>query len=275
MVELLKSILFGIVEGITEWLPISSTGHLIILQRFLPLAVSEPFYNVFEVVIQLGAIMAVVVLYWEKIFPWKYDVQKKRIHTDKTVLFLWGKIIVACLPAAIVGVLFDDIFNKLFYNPFSVAVALIVFGLVFLFVEKAPQKSNKRNERAGEVTWGKSIFIGIFQLLAAIFPGTSRSGATIVGGLLTGCDRSTVTEFSFFLAIPVMVGASFLKIFRFGLTFSSLEIAILTTATAVSFVTSLFVIGGLISFVKKHSFKIFGWYRIVLGVAILMLHPFY
>ncbi len=272
MLELLKSALFGVVEGITEWLPISSTGHLIILQRFLPLKISAEFYDVFEVVIQLGAILAVVMLYFEKIFPWKWDRDTFRVLADRQKISLWYKIFVACLPAAVIGILFDDLFNKLFYNHISVSIALIVFGIVFVIVEKYREIWKNKTDGAGEVTLQKAAWIGVFQVLAAIFPGTSRSGATIIGALLVGCGRVAATEFSFFLAIPVMLGASLLKILKFGVSFTLFECSVLIIGTLISFVVSMFVIRGLVGFVKKHDFRVFGWYRIVLGTVILLIH---
>lgn len=262
MLEIIKAIFFGIVEGITEWLPISSTGHMILLNEFIKLDVSKDFYDMFEVVIQLGAIMAVVILYFKKIFPIKNG------KIDKDIISLWGKILVACVPAAIVGVLFDDIFNKLFYNYVCVAIALIIFGILFIIIENKNKKSNINSLK--EITYNVALLIGIFQVIAAIFPGTSRSGATIIGALLLGVSRTVAAEFTFFLAIPVMFGASLLKLIKFNFAFSGIELAILLTGMIVAFITSLFVIKFLMNYIKKHDFKVFGYYRIILGIIILI-----
>ncbi len=264
--EIIKAIIFGIVEGITEWLPISSTGHMILLNEFIKLDVSKDFYNMFEVVIQLGAILAVVVLFFRKLFPF-YKV-KEKVKIDKKILNLWGKIIVACLPAAIVGILFDEVFEKLFYNPTCVAIALIVFGILFIVIENKNRKAKITSLE--EITYNTALLIGIFQLIAAIFPGTSRSGATILGALMIGVSRTVAAEFTFFLAVPVMFGASLLKLIKFSLNFTGIEFAILLTGMIVAFVTSMFVIKFLMDYIKRHDFKIFGYYRIVLGIIVLL-----
>jgi undecaprenyl-diphosphatase len=266
--EYLKAILFGIIEGITEWLPISSTGHMILLDEFVKLKVSEEFYSMFQVVIQLGAIMAVVLLFWNKIFP--LGKKEKGIYIKTDILNLWGKIIVACVPAAVVGVLFDDVFEELFYNPWTVAIALIVFGIAFLVIETANKGKTARVGSMDELTYKLALVIGIFQLIAAIFPGTSRSGATIVGALLLGVSRVVAAEFTFYLAIPVMFGASLLKILKFGFSFTSTELAILAIGMITAFAVSLIVIKFLMGYIKKHDFKIFGWYRIILGAVVLL-----
>ncbi len=263
---ILKAIIFGIVEGITEWLPISSTGHMILLNEFIKLDVSKEFYNMFEVVIQLGAIIAVVILFWNKIWPLYKD--NGKIKADKSIISLWGKIIVACLPAAVVGVLFDEVFERLFYNPVCVAIALIVFGILFIVIENKNRKA-KINSLA-EITYNTALLIGLFQLIAAVFPGTSRSGATIVGALLIGVSRTVAAEFTFFLAIPVMFGASLLKLFKFSFNFTGLELTILLVGMFVAFVTSMFVIKFLMNYIKKHNFKVFGYYRIILGIIVLL-----
>ena len=268
MLEIIKAIFFGIVEGVTEWLPISSTGHLILLNEFIKLDVSKAFYDVFQVVIQLGAIMAVVILYWKDIFPFKK--KNNSLKIDKNILSLWGKIIVACVPAAIVGLLFDDVFDKLFYNYVCVAIALVVFGVAFIIIENKNKGVKPKITSLKELSYNTVLLIGIFQLLAAIFPGTSRSGATIVGALLLGVSRTVAAEFTFFLAIPVMFGASLLKIVKYGLAFKSMELVILLVGMIVAFITSLFIIKFLISYIKKHDFKVFGWYRIILGIVILL-----
>ncbi len=274
--EILKAILFGIIEGITEWLPISSTGHMILLNQIIKLDVSKEFYSMFEVVIQLGAILAVVVLYWHKIWPFgknlKYPVSKSGIlkYFDKPKWQMWLKIFVACVPAAIIGLLFNDIFEELFYNYVCVAIALIVFGVAFIVVENS-HREIKINSIL-KIDYKTALIIGLFQLLAAIFPGTSRSGATIVGALILGVSRSVAAEFTFFLAIPVMFGASLLKLVKFGLAFSLMEILILIVGMLVAFVTSVFVIKFLMSYIKKHDFKVFGWYRIILGMIVLLYY---
>lgn len=272
MLEILKAVLFGIVEGITEWLPISSTGHMILLNEFVTLDVSEEFWEMFLVVIQLGAILAVVLLFWDKIFP--FDLKKgadgkKPSMIKKDIFVLWFKILVACIPAAVIGLLFDDVFDALFYNPWCVAVALIVFGVAFIVIENRNKNRNPRVTDLGQITYKTALMIGVFQLIAAIFPGTSRSGATIVGALLLGVSRTVAAEFTFFLAIPVMLGASLLKIVKFGFSFSQTELTILFVGMAVAFFVSVIVIRFLMSYIKKHDFKVFGWYRIILGAIVL------
>ena len=270
MVELLKAILFGIVEGITEWLPVSSTGHMIILDELIKLNCTPEFLEMFLVVIQLGAILAVVILFWNKIFPFQFrDKEKPVIEMDKIVL--WLKIIVACIPAAIVGILFDDVFEALFYHASSVALALIAFGVAFIVVERRNKGKSAKVRKLDDITFQTAFIIGIFQLIAAIFPGTSRSGATIVGALLIGVSRSVAAEFTFFLAIPVMFGASLLKLVKFGLSFTTLEAGVLIIGMLVSFFVSIFVIKFLMDYIKKHDFQVFGWYRIVLGILVLAL----
>ncbi len=272
MINILKAVLFGIVEGITEWLPVSSTGHMIILDEFIKLDCTPEFLEMFLVVIQLGAIMAVVILFWNKIFPFQFrDKSKPVIEMDK--IMLWLKIVVACIPAAVIGILFDDVFEALFYHAIPVAMALIVFGVAFIIVERRNQQGNRRAkiQSLQEITFQTALLIGIFQLIAAIFPGTSRSGATIVGALLIGVSRSAAAEFTFVLAVPVMFGPSLLKLLKFGLAFTSGELVILIVGMLVSFVVSVFVIQFLMDYIKKHDFQIFGWYRIVLGAIVLLL----
>jgi len=265
--EIIKSIIYGIVEGITEWLPVSSTGHLIILNEFLPLNVSDGFWNVFEVVIQLGAILSVILLYFNKLWPFSL---KEKNFLKKDTFNMWFKILVSCIPAAIIGLLFDEVFEKLFYNTLSVSIALISVGILFIFIEKFNKKNTTINS-ISEITYKAAFIIGLFQLVAAIFPGVSRSGATILGALIIGVSRVTAAEYTFFLAIPVMLGASLLKLLKFGLAFTSLEISILITGMVVSFITSLFAIKLLMDYVKKHDFKIFGYYRIILGIILILL----
>ncbi len=267
MFEFFKAFLFGVVEGITEWLPVSSTGHMILLDEFIELKVSHEFYDMFQVVIQLGAIMAVVLLFWNKIFP--FGMKEKGIYIKKDIMSLWFKIIVACLPAAVVGLLFDETFEALFYNPVCVSIALIVFGIAFLVIETANKGKKAKVNSMQELTYTLALAIGLFQLIAAIFPGTSRSGATIVGALLLGVSRVVAAEFTFYLAIPVMFGASLLKIVKFGFAFTGTELAILAIGMVTAFAVSLFVIKFLMGYIKKHDFKVFGWYRIVLGIVVL------
>lgn len=265
--EILKAILFGIVEGVTEWLPISSTGHMILLNNFVSLDVSPAFWEMFEVVIQLGAILAVVVLFWKKIWP--FGCHEKLIF-KKDIFSMWLKILVACVPAAVVGLLFDDKINELFYNYITVALALIVFGVAFILVENHNKGKKARINALAEITYNTALLIGLFQLIAAIFPGTSRSGATIVGALLIGVSRTVAAEFTFFLAIPTMFGASLLKIVKFGFDFSGNELFILLVGMATAFAVSLLIIRFLMNYIKKHDFKPFGWYRIALGAVVLI-----
>ena len=266
MIEFLKAVLFGIVECITEWLPISSTGHMILLDEFVILNVSEEFWEMFLVVIQLGAILAVVLLFWNKIFPFRFG-EKPVIQKD--IFTLWFKILVSCIPAAVIGLAFDDVFDALFYNPWCVAVALIVFGIAFILIENRNKNVSPKITELSDITYTTALLIGVFQLLAAVFPGTSRSGATIVGALLIGVSRTVAAEFTFFLAIPVMLGASLLKLVKFGFSFTGEEVVILAVGMIVAFIVSVLVIRFLMGYIKKHDFKVFGWYRIVLGAAVL------
>ena len=268
MLEIIKAIFFGIVEGITEWLPISSTGHMILFNELVKLDVSKEFYDMFQVVIQLGAIMAVVIIFWKQIFPFKKEDNKIKI--DNNIMSLWGKILVACIPAAIIGILFDEVFERLFYNYVCVALALIIFGILFIIIENKNKGKKSKVNSLKELTYNTVLLIGIFQLIAAIFPGTSRSGATIVGALLLGVSRTVAAEFTFFLAIPVMFGASLLKLVKFSFAFTGIELTILLVGMLVAFITSMFIIKFLMSYIKKHDFKVFGWYRIILGIIVLI-----
>ena len=268
MLEIIKAIFFGIVEGITEWLPISSTGHMILFNELVKLDVSKEFYDMFQVVIQLGAIMAVVIIFWKQIFPFKKEDNK--IKMDNNIMSLWGKILVACIPAAIIGILFDEVFERLFYNYVCVALALIIFGILFIIIENKNKGKKSKVNSLKELTYNTVLLIGIFQLIAAIFPGTSRSGATIVGALLLGVSRTVAAEFTFFLAIPVMFGASLLKLVKFSFAFTGTELTILLVGMLVAFITSMFIIKFLMSYIKKHDFKVFGWYRIILGIIVLI-----
>ncbi len=276
MMEILKAVLFGIVEGITEWLPISSTGHMILLNELVSLNVSDEFYSMFQVVIQLGAILAVVLLFWNKIWPFGKKQNEEPLTKHgvgawiKTDIFrLWFRILVSCVPAAVVGLLFDDVLEALFYNYKTVAIMLILFGIAFLIVENRNHGRHAKVTSLKEITYRLAFWIGMFQLIAAIFPGTSRSGATIVGALMLGVSRTVAAEYTFFLAIPVMFGASLLKLMKFGFAFSAGELAVLLTGMVVAFVVSLIVIRFLMGYIKKHDFKVFGWYRIVLGAVVL------
>lgn len=265
-IEIMKTVVLGIVEGITEWLPISSTGHMILVDEFLKLNVSESFKNLFMVVIQLGAVMAVVVIYWKKLNPFKSITGK--LIVERETIEMWIKIMVACLPAAVIGVLFDETFEALFYNPVSIAIALIVFGILFIVIEN--MHIDTKITKISQLTFKSVIIIGLFQVLAAVFPGTSRSGATIVGALLIGVSRYVATEFTFFMSIPVMFGASLLKVIKIGFAFTLQEYIILAVGCIVSFVVSIIVIRFLLSYIKKNDFKVFGWYRIVLGILVLV-----
>ena len=229
----------------------------------------------FQVVIQFGAILAVVILYIKKIWPFTTDKEKgikkngPLSYLNKDIMNLWGKILVACIPAAVIGLLFDEVFERLFYNPFCIAIALIVFGVAFIFIENRKQKKKNKKDTTDKITYKDALIIGCFQLIAAIFPGTSRSGATIIGSLLLGLSRPNAAEFTFYLAIPTMFGASLLKILKFGLSFTGMELTLLLVAMAVSFIVSILVIKFLMSYIKKHDFKAFGYYRIILGIIVL------
>ncbi|MDD4347057.1 MAG: undecaprenyl-diphosphate phosphatase [Desulfitobacteriaceae bacterium] len=265
-VELLKAIFLGIVEGITEWLPISSTGHMILVEEFLQLDASAAFKEMFFVVIQLGAIMAVVLLYSHKLNPFSPD---KSSQDKKDTLQIWYKVMIGVVPAAVLGFMFDDLLNNRFYNYLTVAVMLIVYGILFIVIENWNHGRQIKIQTFNDLTYKTAFFIGIFQVLSLI-PGTSRSGATILGGILLGASRYVAAEYSFFLSIPVMFGASALKIFKFGFSFTLWEISILLTGMIVAFVVSVFAIKFLMGYIKNHDFKVFGWYRIVLGVLILV-----
>ena len=277
MLEVIKAFLYGIVEGITEWLPISSTGHLILVEQLIPFeGTSEGFFDRFDVVIQLGAILAVVVLFWSRIWPFALTEKSRQGQTGlksyfrKDIWILWFKILVSCVPAAVIGVLFDDVFTALFYNPVCVALALIIFGVAFIVIENWNKSRRPKVTRLSQITYQTALMIGVFQVIAAIFPGTSRSGATIVGALLIGVSRTVAAEYTFFLAIPVMFGASLLKVVKFGFSLTSMELVLLAVGMIVSFVVSLFVLRFLMGYIKNHDFKIFGWYRIALGLIVLV-----
>ena len=272
MLEILKAVLFGVVEGITEWLPISSTGHMILLNEFVKLNVSSQFWDMFLVVIQFGAILAVILLYWKTIWPLGIYRHRKRtrIVWKKDTLSLWGKTIVACIPAGVVGVLLDDCLDEHLYNWLVVAIMLILVGVAFLVVEKVMKDRKPQITELKDLGMKQALIIGMFQLIAAVFPGTSRSGATIIGGLMIGVSRTVAAEFTFILAIPVMAGASLLKMLKFGFHFTGMETAVLGTGMVVAFVVSVIVIRFLMGYIRKHDFKPFGWYRIVLGALVIV-----
>ena len=278
MLEIIKSIIFGIVEGITEWLPISSTGHMILLNEMMPLKVSDEFYSMFEVVIQLGAILAVVLLFWSQLWPFGKKNNKEPLaqsgvgaYVKWDIFKLWFHILVSCVPAAIIGILFDEQLEAWFYNYTTVAVMLIIFGIAFIIIETMHHGKEPKVSQLAGITYKLAFYIGLFQLIAAIFPGTSRSGATIVGALILGVSRTAAAEYTFFLAVPVMFGASLLKGAKFLLhnSMTSMEGVILLVGMLVAFVVSLVVIKFLMGYIKKHDFKVFGWYRIVLGIIVL------
>lgn len=280
MAEFIKVLILGIIEGITEWLPVSSTGHLILANEFLQLSASEAFQEMFDVVIQLGAIIAVVVLYWSKLFPFGSNNNKHPLSNGglgayiKTDIFkMWFKVLVACLPAAIIGLMFDDLFNRLFYNWQTIAVMLILFGVIFIIAERWNKKRKPVFDSIDSMPYVVALLIGAFQLIAAIFPGTSRSGATIVGGLLLGVSRTVAAEFTFYLAVPVMFGASLLKLVKFFAHNGSMtgsEASMLLLGMVVAFAVSMAVIKFLMGYIKKHDFTVFGWYRIILGAAVIV-----
>lgn len=268
MLELLKVIFLGIVEGITEWLPISSTGHMIIVDQFMSLNVSEAFKEMFFVVIQLGAILAVVYLYWKRLMPFSFKDNKIMIKKNTTIL--WLKIIVACIPAAVIGLLFEDIIYQTFYNYIVVAMMLILYGILFIVIENRNVDKIPQIKRIKDLDYKTALYIGFFQVLSLI-PGTSRSGATIIGAIILGTSRTVAAEFTFFLAIPVMFGASFLKLVKFGFNFTFYEFFVLILGMVTAFLTSIIAIKFLISYIKKNDFKVFGWYRIVLGLAVMAI----
>ncbi len=266
MLDILKAIIFGIVEGITEWLPISSTGHLIILEELLKLDQGDAFFEMFQVVIQLGAILAVVVLYFHKLNPFSpTKTQKQKLMTWQ----IWIKVVIGCLPAGVIGILFDDLIDKVFYHWYVVALTLIIYGVLFIVVENYQQGKEPRAAKFSQLSIQMVLIIGVFQMLAMI-PGTSRSGATIVGALMIGVSRSLAAEYTFFLAIPVMFGASLLKLVKFGFAFTGMQVAVLLVGMVVSFGVSIVAIKFLMSYIKKNDFKVFGYYRIVLGVLVFL-----
>ena len=266
LIELLKVILFGIVEGYTEWLPISSTGHLILLENIIHLDQPEEFWNVFKVVIQLGAILAVVVLYWDKLWPFSV---KKSSQEKADTWMMWFKVVIACIPAAVVGLPLDDILDKYLSTPTVIAATLIIYGILFIVLERYNAGRDFPINRMSRLSFKTAVLIGAFQCLSLI-PGTSRSGSTILGAMILGCSRPVAAEFSFFLGIPVMFGASLLKIVKHGLGFTGEQVFILIFGMLVSFLVAVFAISFLMKYIRKHDFKVFGWYRIVLGIIVLI-----
>ncbi len=269
-IVILQVILLGIIEGITEWLPISSTGHMLLFDSFWPLKnVTEEFKSMFFVVIQLGAILAVVVLFWKKLFPFRF---REKPVVQKDIFSLWGKVLVACLPAAIIGIPLDDVLEEYLHTPLVISLMLIIYGIAFIVVENRNKKREFRIQTTQDIDYKTAIIIGAFQVLSLI-PGTSRSGATILGALLVGVARPAAAEFTFFLAVPVMIGASGFKILKFfigGGVLGGTEVLVLLLGSAVAFIVSLLAIKFLMNFVKKHNFKPFGWYRIALGAVVIL-----
>ena len=294
VIEIMKAIIYGIVEGITEWFPISSTGHLILVEQFLPFnGTSEGFFDMFDVVIQLGAIIAVLVVFWSKIWPfYRKDQNKKtplikspkdpsvgKVAISMDAFWMWVKIVVACIPAVIYGLTLDDMVGELFdksipgtevkIEVFVVASMLLLVGILFIIIENLNKGKTPKTNTLSALTYKEALIIGVCQLVAAALPGTSRSGATILGAIMIGVSRTVAAEFTFFMAIPVMFGASLLKIVKFGFEFTTLEAVLLLVGTVVSFVVSLFVLRFLMNYIKKHDFKVFGWYRIALSIIVL------
>lgn len=266
-IEILKIIFLGIVEGITEWLPISSTGHMLLVDEFLTLNMTEAFKEMFFVVIQLGAILAVVAIFWHKMFPFKF---KEKPVIQKDIFSMWFKVVFACLPSAVLGFMFDDFLEEHFGNAITISAMLILYGVAFILVENWNKKKTPKVNTLADITYMTALMIGLFQVLSMI-PGTSRSGATIVGALLIGVSRTAAAEFTFFLAVPTMIGASLLKLVKFGFVFTSAELITLALGMVVAFLVSIFVIKFLMTYIKKHDFKVFGWYRIVLGIIVILI----
>ncbi len=271
--DFLKAIVFGIVEGVTEWLPVSSTGHMILLQKIMPLKVSDAFLEMFLVVIQLGAIIAIVVLFWNRLWPLRKTKEGVEVRTG--VLKLWGRILVSCLPAAVIGILLDDWIDEHFYNYICVSIMLILVGVCFILVENKNKGVRPQVTKISGITYPLSLYIGLFQVIAAVLPGTSRSGATIVGALLLGVSRRVAAEYTFYLAVPVMAGASLLKIVKYiaagEAALGGVEWLTLFTGMIVAFIVSLFAVKFLLGFTRKHDFRIFGYYRIALGIIVLLI----
>lgn len=266
ILDYINSFILGVIQGITEWLPVSSTGHLIIWQELTGTLISDEFAEMFEVVVQFGSILAVVVLFWNKLFPFSASKSKEE---RGEVCNLWGKVIVAVAPAAVIGLLFDDIINDIFFNPYTVAATLIIYGVLFIVIENRNKNHTPKTQTLPALTYKTALLIGTFQLLALI-PGTSRSGTTILGAVILGCSRYVAAEFSFFMAVPVMLGASSLKLVKHGLDFVPHELAILAVGMITAFVVSLFALKFLVGYVRKHDFKPFGYYRIAMGIIIIL-----
>ena len=268
--DILKSIFFGIVEGITEWLPVSSTGHLIIFEEFLEFSFDNSngdFWNLYSIVIQLGAIMAVVTMFWSNLFPFKF---MGGVTVKKSVMNMWYKVLVSCVPAAVIGLLLDELLEKYLYNWVTVAIMLILFGVFFIIIENRNKNAVPTVNSISEITYKQALIIGAWQVLAAAMPGTSRSGATIIGALLLGLSRKTAAEFTFYLAVPVMFGASLLKLIKCDFAFTPISVAALIVGMIVSYIVSILVIKFLLGYIRKHDFKIFGWYRIALGIIVIL-----
>lgn len=268
LIEILKVIILGIIEGITEWLPISSTGHMLLVDEFIKMDVSDEFKEMFFVVIQLGAILAVVMLFWNKMWPFQFK-NKEESYIKKDIFSMWFKVVVACIPGAIVTLLFDDYIEAHLHTPIVISIALVVYGIAFIVIENWNKKRTPKIETLADITYKTALIIGLFQVLS-IIPGTSRSGATIIGALLIGVSRVAAAEFTFFLAVPVMLGLSLIKVIKFGLAFSAAELVILIVGVVVAFVVSVLVIKFLMSYIKKNDFKVFGVYRIILGIIVLL-----
>lgn len=280
MIDVLKALLLGVVEGITEWLPISSTGHLIIVERFISLGVRPEFKEVFDVVVQLGAIFAVILLFWNKLWPFTTREETSNVHKlvgkvgiKQSSLKLWIKVIIGCLPAAVIGLLLDDWLNEKFYNEYVVAATLIIYGVLFIVVEAINKKREPKLTTLRAVDYKTALLIGCFQVLSLI-PGTSRSGATILGAMILGTSRTVAAEYSFYMSVPIMFGASFLKLVKFGIHFEAVEIVVLAAGMVMAFIVSLLAIKFLMGFIKKNSFAAFGYYRIILGIILLVCFKF-
>ncbi len=274
IIEILKVIFLGVVEGITEWLPISSTGHMLLVDEFIQLSASEEFKEMFFFVIQLGAILAVVVMFWKKMWPFKKKGTEDGINPvnsviKKDIFSLWFKVVVACIPGAVVTILFDDFIEEYLHTPIVIAMTLILYGIAFIIIERWNKKRTAKITNLEDITYRTAFLIGLFQILS-IIPGTSRSGATIIGALLIGVSRVAAAEFTFFLAVPVMFGMSALKMLKLGFVMSSGELFLLIVGMVVAFFVSVFVIKFLMDYIKKHDFQVFGWYRIILGILVLI-----
>lgn len=271
-IEILKVIFLGIVEGVTEWLPISSTGHMLLVDEFITLDMSGVFKEMFFVVIQLGAILAVVLMFWDKMFPFQFS-DKSQSIIRKDIFSIWFKVVIACIPGAIITILFDDYIETHLHTPMVIGAALIFYGIAFIVIEEWNKKRLPTTPQIEDITYRTAFFIGLFQVLS-IIPGTSRSGATIIGALLIGVSRVAAAEFTFFLAVPVMFGLSAIKILKFGFTFTSAELFVLTLGMAIAFAVSVLVISFFMGYIKKHDFKVFGFYRIILGVIVCLYFVF-